>query len=79
VFELVQRAPASAELTRWLALYEQGIADYRFGFYAHAALAFAQAQRLRPDPVSQLYEIRCARLREEPPTADWDGVFRAEK
>ena len=59
-----------------LRAYDEAIAAYRERDWLRAAARFQEALRWAPnDGPSALYLERCQRLIEEPPPADWDGVF----
>ena len=59
-----------------LRAYQAGIEAYRERDWLLAAARFQEALRWAPgDGPSRLYLERCRRLIEEPPPADWDGVF----
>jgi adenylate cyclase len=59
-----------------LEAYERGIECYRARDYRGAIPYFETALRLDPDDgASALYLERCRTLAENPPPADWDGVY----
>jgi adenylate cyclase len=59
-----------------LAAYEQGVERYKMGDYAGALPHFEEALRLNGhDGASAVYVERCRELAENPPPADWDGVY----
>jgi adenylate cyclase len=59
-----------------LAAYERGVERYRARDYKGAQRHFEEARRLdEADAVSVMYLERCRGLAENPPPADWDGVF----
>jgi adenylate cyclase len=59
-----------------LRAYQDGIAAYQERDWLRAAARFQEALRLDPDDgPSRVYLDRCRRLIDEPPPADWDGVF----
>ncbi len=59
-----------------LAAYRAGIEAYRQRDWLRAAARFQEALRWAPtDGPSRVYLERCQRLIDEPPPADWDGVF----
>ena len=68
VFELVGRVGAGAVDERFAG----ALAKYRAREFAAAREAFEQ---LAGDPVAAVMARRCAHLAEEPPSADWDGVY----
>jgi len=59
-----------------LRAYGQGLEAYRERDWLGAAARFQEALRWAPhDGPSTLYLERCKQLMDEPPPADWDGVF----
>ncbi|HLZ67730.1 MAG TPA: adenylate/guanylate cyclase domain-containing protein [Aliidongia sp.] len=77
IYELLAEAgeldPVRTELRETFA---QGLAAYRHQDWCGASACFEACRRLVPDdgPSAVLLE-RIARLRAEPPPADWDGVW----
>jgi adenylate cyclase len=61
--------------------FEAALALYRTRDWAGAQAAFNAALDVAPgDSPSRIYMERCAYFMQNPPAADWDGVFnRAEK
>jgi adenylate cyclase len=60
-----------------LASYRDGLALYRMQRWADAITAFEKAGALNPgDRLPPVYVARCQQLRQQPPIADWDGVWR---
>jgi adenylate cyclase len=59
--------------------HEQMIAAYRRQDWAVVERAAAECRASRPEleGLYDLYEERCLYYRENPPGADWDGVFVA--
>jgi len=77
VFEVMDTAAALGERTaEALRAYQDGIRAYRERDWLGAAARFQEALRWAPnDGPSTLYLERCKQLMDEPPPADWDGVF----
>ena len=78
IYELLAEAgeldPVLIELRETFA---QGLAAYRQQDWCAASTQFEACRRLVPeDGPSAVFLERIARLREEPPPADWDGVWR---
>jgi len=56
--------------------FKGGLELYRSGRWEAAIDAFRGAQDLHPDDfLTQMYLKRCARLNENPPEGEWDGVW----
>jgi adenylate cyclase len=68
-------------LDRVLALFEEGLRDYRGRDWRSALRAFGEALELAPkDGPSAVYRNRCGFYLENPPPPHWDGVWTmAEK
>lgn len=65
-------SPATVEL---LALHAEALTRYRARNWDAAEAAFGELARREPDTLLyELYLERTARLRREPPGADWDGT-----
>ena len=77
VFEVMGDGAALGEHTaEALRAYEEGIRAYRERDWLGAAARFQEALRWAPnDGPSTLYLERCKQLMDEPPPADWNGVF----
>ncbi|MGQ9855109.1 MAG: adenylate/guanylate cyclase domain-containing protein [Candidatus Oleimicrobiaceae bacterium] len=61
---------------RTLRTFAEGLAAYRARRWRAALDAFRAALELDPeDGPSQVYRQRCTLFLQEPPPADWDGVF----
>ncbi len=59
-----------------LAVYEQALKLYRGQNWDMAELQFLNLQRMAPErTLYRIYAERVAHFRDEPPGADWDGVF----
>ncbi len=56
--------------------FRTGLAHYRKGNWEKAIDAFRAALELHPgDPLSRKYIERCTYLRDNPPSAPWDGIW----
>ena len=77
VYEMMTLDCALGEHTNEaLRAYNAGVEAYRERDWLRAAARFQEALRWAPgDGPSRLYLERCQHLIEEPPPADWDGVF----
>jgi len=59
-----------------LAHYRDGLELYRRSRFSEALASFEQALALHPaDRLSSLYAERCRHYLQEPPAADWDGIW----
>jgi adenylate cyclase len=59
-----------------VAAWDQAMALYRARDFAVAEQAFRSVLKIAPtDGPAAVYVQRCLGLRENPPAADWDGVF----
>lgn len=66
----------SPEMEQMLKAYNDGLALYKKREFKMAAEAFKKALTIKKDDgPSQVYLERCAHFIEEPPPADWDGVY----
>lgn len=87
IFEIVgMEADLTAETRECLAKFAEGRAFYLKQAWAEAIMAFEEAAKLEPlqpgrdagvegNPSTIMIE-RCEHMRDEPPGADWDGVYR---
>jgi adenylate cyclase len=80
VYELVGAAgTVPSERREMLARYEKGVSLYRNRRWAEAVALFeAVAAGLPDDGPVALYRRRAQELLEDPPAADWDGVWIAK-
>ncbi len=61
---------------RVLELFAQGRKFYKLSKFKDAETLFAKALETDPgDGPSKVYLARCRQYLEDPPPADWDGVF----
>jgi len=73
IFEIVaEKEGAPAELLEKLRLFEQARELYKNRQWLEAARLF---EKIASDPLSAILAGRCRELAENPPPADWDGVF----
>lgn len=80
VYELLaQKGQLQPEVIHLLDLYTEGIRLYHERKFAEALAKFDEILKVYPDDgPSKLYRQRCEVLRDFPPAADWDGVFKME-
>jgi adenylate cyclase len=79
LYELRRKGPPASEEIPLLSGYAEGLALYRAGKFAEARVQFdSLLQRFAGDGPSALMLARCVRMLEEPPAAEWGGVFRME-
>ena len=55
--------------------FQKGLLDYYSGNFQSAIQKFTSIQN---DPLSLIYKNRCEELLLNPPSKDWDGIFRME-
>ena len=66
----------SEEKKKVVALYNDGLELYKKREFPAAVAKFEAGLAIDPhDGPSELYRDRCKDLMENPPPADWDGVF----
>ncbi len=66
----------SQEMEQVLKVYNEGLALYKKREFKMAAEMFKKALAIKKtDGPSQVYLDRCMHFIEEPPPADWDGVY----
>lgn len=76
IYELIAEQKTDAKTMELLKWYNEGYNLYHSKNWAGAMQAFAHALNTLPsDPVTKLYVERCQEYVQEPPPADWDGVF----
>jgi tetratricopeptide (TPR) repeat protein len=66
----------SEQKEKLLALFAEGRKHYKLMDFEKARACFEEVLQIDPnDGPSKLYVDRCADYLEEPPPADWDGVY----
>jgi adenylate cyclase len=76
IYELLCEKKDAAAQEEFVRLFEEGLAKYQQGLWDEAIASFRKVLEVRPDdPPSELYIARCGELKENPPSAPWDGVF----
>jgi adenylate cyclase len=68
------------ERKKWKLLYEEALRGYWAKDFAGARRLLAQVIEINPEdrPAAVLLK-RCEDLQDNPPAADWDGVFRLKQ
>ncbi len=72
----------SNEFTALFSAHAHMIASYRSGDFDDAAAGLEEARGLAPKRLHAFYDVyaeRIAKLRKDPPGADWDGVFTTDE
>lgn len=73
---LARKGQLSAERSKLIAVYGEGLAAYKARKFSQALACFDEALALDPDDgPSQVYRARCRHYLEDPPPASWDGVY----
>lgn len=76
IYELIGENEVPKNWADLLPLYNEGLELYRQKQWMKATEKFNQALAIIPeDELSKLYMTRCQEYINEPPPADWDGVF----
>ncbi len=76
IYELISEGPPPAEIDAALKHFAAGFALYHERKFKEAIERFQEALSHRPeDTPSKVYIKRCESYLEEPPPADWDGVY----
>ncbi|NOZ85167.1 MAG: adenylate/guanylate cyclase domain-containing protein [Deltaproteobacteria bacterium] len=78
IFELLGYKETEIDLKAWLDPFERGLKLYHSMKWEEAREAFSAADRSRDggDAPSRLYMQRIALIEQDPPSQDWDGVWR---
>jgi len=78
VYELMsRRGELTTQQVRMIKAYNEGIVHYRKREWQEAISSFDAAMHFVPDDgPSKAYIERCRMYNENPPPADWDGVFK---
>ena len=77
IFEVLELLnDATSEMKKWVALFHEALDIFETRNWSAAAAAFERVLEQNSDEAASLvYLDRCRRYLEEPPAADWDGVF----
>jgi adenylate cyclase len=77
VYDLLERkGQTSGKVADLVPIYNQGLQLYKDKNFAGAIPIFEKGLKIIPqDGLSQTYVERCQRFLEDPPPADWDGVY----
>ena len=76
IFELICEGKPEPQKQTQLEFFQKGFDLYHQQKWVEALEQFQKALEIEPtDPVSQLYVERCEDYKQNPPPADWDGVF----
>jgi tetratricopeptide (TPR) repeat protein len=66
----------SEEMKQILELFDQGRELYKLKKFEEAQGFFKKVLKIKPDDgPAKVYLDRCEHYKENPPPADWDGVF----
>ena len=77
MLELVESASLGQRRQLLVARFGDALARYRARDWEGAERGFAHCLALAPDDApSQVLQARVQSLRAEPPSQDWDGVYR---
>jgi adenylate cyclase len=81
VYEMVARKGELPEdQFKAFRIFEKGLTLYREQKWDDAIKHFAAVMKVIPgDPPSKVFTARCIEFKENPPGADWDGVFVASE
>ncbi len=76
IYELISEGKAPPDWVSCLESFQNGLKEYHQKNFAAALPFFENSLSFRPDDEpSKLYIERCQTYIQEPPPADWDGVF----
>jgi adenylate cyclase len=77
IYEVIGKGPMPPDVAAFVGPFEKGFAHFQAQRWDDAEACFhaAHAARGGNDPPSAVYLERIAHFREEPPPADWDGVY----
>jgi len=76
IYEVRGRLEERSEELEWINTFHQALEHYRQQAWSEAERLFHQVLRWRPeDYPTKLYLARCRQFRQNPPGAQWDGVF----
>ena len=82
IFEILDHHDEQSypDLPDALRHFKAGLAGYRQRKWRDASAEFSEALKIQPDDkAAQLYIKRCAQLADNPPGAEWDGVWVMEE
>jgi adenylate cyclase len=76
IFTILGERKSGAAEPAWLARHEEAVRRYRAGDFAAAEIAWREVLVAQPgDSIAKAFLARCAALGEQPPGAEWTGVF----
>lgn len=75
IYEPLVEGEGDEELRREIETFEAALADYRGQNFESARSAFSALQQEHPQALYELYLERLEEYRQNPPPADWDGVY----
>jgi adenylate cyclase len=77
IYEVIGKGPLPPDVAAFVGPFEKGVSHFQAQRWDDAEACFktAWAARTGGDPPSAVYLERIAHFREEPPPADWDGVY----
>jgi adenylate cyclase len=77
IYEILGRGTAPPTTAAWVARFEAALLEYKAKRFDEAEASFRAVIEMRggKDAPSDVYLERCAHFREDPPPADWDGVY----
>jgi adenylate cyclase len=77
IYEVIGKGPMPPDVAAFVGPFEKGFAHFQAQRWDDAEACFlaAHAARGGNDPPSAVYLERIAHFREDPPPADWDGVY----
>lgn len=75
IFELVSEKDSIVYPKEFLVHFTEGLERYKKMEWDWAIKEFSDGLKIKDDEVSSMYIKRCRHYKENPPIADWDGVF----
>lgn len=75
IFELVGEKDSIVYPKEFLVHFTEGLERYKKMEWDWAIKEFSAGLKIKDDEVSSMYIKRCSLYKENPPIADWDGVF----
>ncbi len=73
IYELVHEGPQDPAKDGWIDQFHEALTLYRGQRWDEAIERFS---RLESDPPSRIYLERCQQMKEHPPGAEWNGVYK---